>query len=124
MAGARALHHVEYLALTLVLIGSALAVRDQLGWAYWAFLLAPDVFGLLPASLLGRASARGYLPPRGVWLYNVWHTFTVPILIGVVALLLLPIGSPWPLLGWLTHISVDRLLGFGLRGDDGGQAVF
>src|SRR2546426_6495306 len=93
-------------------------------WAYWGFLLAPDVFGLLPATLLGRAHARGYLPPRGVWLYNAWHTFTVPILVGVVALLLLPIGSPWPVLGWLTHISIDRLLGFGLRGDDGGQAVF
>jgi len=38
--GARALHHVEYLALTLVLVGAALAVRDELGWAYSAFLLA------------------------------------------------------------------------------------
>lgn len=124
MTGARLLHLVEYLALTLVLIGAAMTVRGELGWAYWAFLLAPDVFGLLPASLLGRAPARGYLPPQGVWLYNIWHTFTVPILIGVVVTLLLPIGSPGPLLGWLTHISVDRVLGFGLRGDDGGQAVF
>jgi hypothetical protein len=32
--------------------------------------------------------------------------------------------NPWPLLGWAIHISVDRFLGFGLRGDDGGQAVF
>jgi hypothetical protein len=32
-------------------------------------------------------------------------------------------GNPWPLLGWLLHISVDRLVGFGLRGDDGGQAL-
>ncbi len=123
MSRARRLHQVEYLALTLVLIGAAIVAKDKLGWAYWIYLLAPDLFGLLPASLMGRAPARGYLPPRGVWLYNVWHTFTVPILIGVVALLLLPIGSPWPLLGWMTHISVDRLLGFGLRGDDGGQAV-
>jgi hypothetical protein len=59
-----------------------------------------------------------------VWLYNVWHTFTLPLVIGVVLILLIPFGSPWPLLGWLIHISVDRFLGFGLRGDDGGQAIF
>jgi hypothetical protein len=28
------------------------------------------------------------------------------------------------LFGWLLHVAVDRLLGFGLRGDDGGQALF
>ena len=39
------------------------------------------------------------------------------------ALLLLFTGNPWPLLGWLLHISLDRLMGFGLRGDDGGQAL-
>jgi len=37
--------------------------------------------------------------------------------------LLLIAGNPWPLLGWLLHISVDRLVGFGLRGEDGGQAL-
>src|SRR5438270_11970632 len=49
--------------------------KDQLSWTFWLFLLAPDLFGLLPAALMGRAPARGYLPPRGIWLYNVWHTF-------------------------------------------------
>src|SRR5437660_6113272 len=98
--------------------------KDQLSWTFWLFLLAPDLFGLLPAALMGRAPARGYLPPRGIWLYNVWHTFTPPLLIGAVLALLVPFGSPWPLLGWLLHLSADRFLGFGLRGDDGGQAVF
>jgi hypothetical protein len=123
MTRAEVIHRVEYLALSLFLVGAAIAAKDQLGWAFWLFLLAPDLFGLLPASLMGRAPARGYLPPRGVWLYNVWHTFTPPLLIGVVLTLLIPLGSPFPLLGWLIHISVDRFLGFGLRGDDGGQAV-
>jgi len=95
---ARAIHRTEYLALTLVLVGAAIAAKDQLSWTFWLFLLAPDLFGLLPASLMGRAPARGYLPPRGVWLYNVWHTFTPPLLIGVVLALLVPFGSPWPLL--------------------------
>lgn len=112
----------EYLALTLVLIATAIYMRDQLGWAYWVFLVAPDVFGLVPAMFFGKSPGRGYIPPRAVWLYNLWHTFTVPILLWVLlALLFTMVGSPWPLLGWLTHISLDRMLGFGLRGSDGGQ---
>jgi hypothetical protein len=119
-----AIHRTEYLALTLVLIGAAIVKRDELGWAYWFFLAAPDLFGLVPAMFFGKAPARGYLPPRAVWLYNLWHTLTVPIVIAVaVALLFTMVGSPWPLLGWFTHISVDRLLGFGLRGEDGGQTI-
>ena len=117
------IHRIEYLAFALLLVGAAIWQKDQLGWPFWVFLLAPDVFGLVPASLMGRAPARGYLPPRGVWLYNVWHSYTVPLVLWIGALLLY-LGNPWPLLGWLTHISVDRLLGFGLRGNDGGQAVF
>jgi hypothetical protein len=73
---------------------------------------------------MGPAPARGYLPPRGVWLYNIWHSFTPPLVIAVTLYLLIQVASPWPLLGWALHISVDRLLGFGLRGDDGGQALF
>jgi uncharacterized protein DUF4260 len=121
---ATGIHRSEYLALTLVLVGAAIVTKDQLGWAFWLFLLAPDLFGLLPASFMGPAPARGYLPPRGVAVYNIWHSFTPPLVIGIVLALLVPLGSPWSLLGWLIHISVDRLLGFGLRADDGGQALF
>lgn len=124
MRQATSIHRTEYLALALVLVGAAVVNKDQLGWMFWLFLLAPDLFGLLPASLMGPAPARGYLPPRGVWLYNVWHSFTPPLVIGVVLVLLYPVASPWPLLGWAIHVAVDRLLGFGLRGDDGGQALF
>ena len=124
MRQATAIHRTEYLALAVVLVGVSIIEKDQLGWEFWLFLLAPDLFGLLPASFMGPTPARGYLPPRGVWLYNVWHSFTPPLVIGVALALLVPLGSPWPLLGWTTHISVDRLLGFGLRGDDGGQAIF
>jgi uncharacterized protein DUF4260 len=116
-------HRIEYLGIFLLLAGAAIWQKDQLGWPFWFFVLAPDLFGFVPASLLGRAPARGHLPPRGVWLYNIWHTYTVPIVAWVVVLLIYPV-NPWPLLGWLAHISADRLFGFGLRGDDGGQAVF
>ena len=67
MRQAAGIHRTEYLALVLVLVGVGIVGKDQLGWAFWLFLLAPDLFGLLPASFLGPAPARGYLPPRGVW---------------------------------------------------------
>jgi len=119
---ARVIHHSEYLALALLLVGAAIWQKDQITLWFWFWLLAPDLFGYVPAFLFGRRPAKGYLPPRAVWLYNVWHNYTLPAVIWI-ALLLLLAGNPWPLLGWLLHISLDRLMGFGLRGDDGGQAV-
>ncbi|HJW48630.1 MAG TPA: DUF4260 family protein [Candidatus Limnocylindria bacterium] len=119
---ARIVHHSEYLALSLLLIGAAVWQKDQITAWFWFWLLAPDLFGYVPAFFFGRPPAKGYLPPRAVWLYNLWHNFTLPVAL-FVALLLLFAGNPWPLLGWLLHISVDRLVGFGLRGEDGGQAL-
>ena len=123
MRQAAGIHRTEYLAASLIFVGAAIWQKDQLGWTFWLLLLAPDLFGLLPASLFGPAPARGYLPPRGVWLYNLWHTYTAPAVLWISALLVFAV-NPWPLLGWGIHISVDRLVGFGLRGDDGGQAIF
>ena len=122
MMRARIVHHSEYLALSLLLIGAAVWQKDQITLWFWFWLLAPDIFGYVPAFLFGRPPAKGYLPPRAVWLYNLWHNYTLPIM-SWFALLLLFTGNPWPLVGWLLHISLDRLMGFGLRGDDGGQAL-
>ena len=122
MMRARIVHHSEYLALSLLLIGAAVWQKDQITAWFWFWLVAPDVFGLLPAFLFGASPAKGYLPPRGVWLYNLWHNFTLPAVLWI-ALLFLIAGNPWPLLGWMLHIAADRTLGFGLRGADGGQGV-
>ena len=119
---ARIVHHSEYLALALLLIGAAVWQKDQITAWFWFWLVAPDLFGLVPAFLFGASPAKGYLPPRAVWLYNLWHNFTLPAVLWT-ALLLLIAGNPWPLLGWLLHIAADRTLGFGLRGADGGQGV-
>ena len=119
---ARVVHHSEYLALSLLLIGAAVWQKDQITAWFWFWLLAPDLFGYVPALFFGRPPAKGHLPPRAVWLYNLWHNFTLPVAL-FVALLLLVGGNPWPLLGWLLHISLDRLVGFGLRGENGGQAL-
>lgn len=122
MMRARIVHHSEYLALALLLIGAAIWQKDQITAWFWFWLVAPDLFGLVPSFLFGASPGRGYIPPRAVWLYNVWHNFTLPAVLGI-ALLILFAGNSWPLLGWLLHVSLDRLMGFGLRGEDGGQAL-
>ena len=122
MMRARIVHHSEYLALALLLVGAAIWQKDQITAWFWFWLIAPDLFGLVPAFLFGASPAKGYLPPRAVWLYNLWHNFTLPAVLWI-ALLFLFAGDPWPLLGWLLHIAADRTLGFGLRGPDGGQAL-
>ncbi|TMF54276.1 MAG: DUF4260 family protein [Chloroflexi bacterium] len=122
MMRARVVHHSEYLALALLLVGAAIWQKDQITAWFWFWLIAPDLFGLVPAFFFGASPTKGYLPPRAVWLYNLWHNFTLPAVLWI-ALLFLFAGNPWPLLGWLLHIAADRTLGFGLRGPDGGQAL-
>jgi hypothetical protein len=120
---ARLIHHAEYVVLLVVLVTLAAWQRDQLNaWLFWPLVLAPDVLGYLPASLMGRAPEKGALPPRGVPLYNLWHTYVLPLALGAA----LTVGTgavPWPLLGWLIHITLDRAAGFGLRAADGRQGT-
>ena len=117
---ARAIHTVEYAVIALALAGLAWVRGGELGAAFWILLVAPDI-GLVVAPLLGPMPGRGAIPARAVPMYNLAHTYTVPVLIGV-ALLFTDI-PPWALRGWLIHITADRALGFGLRGPDGGQAL-
>ena len=79
-------------------------------WGLFAvLLLAPDVF------------MAGYLagPRLGALVYNVGHTYAVPIGIGAVAL-----GTSSVLLGagaliWAAHIGMDRAMGYGLKHPSG-----
>jgi hypothetical protein len=117
---ARVLHVVEYVVIALALAGAAWLRGGELGSAFWVLLVAPDA-GLVVAPLFGRMPGRGMIPPRAVPIYNLGHTYTIPIVVWL-ALAFTDI-APWPLLGWLIHISADRALGYGLRGPDGGQAL-
>jgi hypothetical protein len=117
---ARIIHVVEYVVMTAVLAWVAWMQRDQLGSLFWVLLVAPDL-GLVVAPALGPMPGRGRLPPRAVLVYNLFHTYVIPVLLWLGAL---AVGiAPWPLLGWLIHISADRALGYGLRAPDGGQAL-
>ena len=117
---ARAIHIVEYAVIAAALAGLAWLRDGELGAAFWILLVAPDV-ALVVAPLLGPMPGRGAIPARAVPIYNLAHTYTVPVMFWI-ALLFTDI-APWPLLGWLIHISADRALGFGVRGPDGGQAL-
>ena len=78
-------------------------------WLFLIFLLVPDVFMV------------GYMRNSkfGALVYNVGHTYVTPALLFGFFLLshkfvLLPIS-----LIWIAHISMDRVLGFGLKLDSG-----
>jgi hypothetical protein len=117
---ARVLHVIEYAVIALVLAYVAWLRGAELGPVFWILLVAPDI-GLVVAPLLGPMPGRGAISARAVPIYNLGHTFTIPIAVWVA--LSFTTIAPWPLLGWLIHISADRALGFGLRGPDGGQAL-
>jgi len=118
----RAIHVVEYALLAIAFAGAAYVQRDQLGVLFWILLVGPDI-GLVVAPAFGPMPAGGRLPSRAVPVYNALHTYTVPVLLWIGAWASSASIGPWPLLGWLIHISADRALGFGLRGPDGGQAL-
>ncbi|GAC44725.1 DUF4260 family protein [Pediococcus acidilactici] len=74
---------------------------------------------LLATFLIFDVGALGYLvsPKMGNYLYNLTHTFTLPLILScsylvgenVLGKMTLPI-----ILVWLIHITIDRLLGWKL----------
>lgn len=95
------------------------------GWAWGAAtvgLIAPDLVML--GGIGAAPTAHGVLPHRIVPAYNLVHRPVGPVLL-MVAVGVAPITHaafvPWFVLGlaWLTHICLDRALGFGLRAPDG-----
>lgn len=105
--------------IRLILKSEALAFFIAAIWAYhlvgaswWLFLvlvLTPDFFMV------------GYLKDSkiGALIYNIGHTYVAPFLLLCAYLasrtpVLLPIAVIW-----LAHISMDRMLGYGLKLDTG-----
>lgn len=104
----RSLLRIEGLAIAAV--SAALYARTGASWWLFAGLwLAPDL------------SMLGYLisPCRGARIYNAFHTYTVPIVLGLMGFLFNAAGMiPFALI-WVNHIAVDRLLGYGLKYSNG-----
>jgi hypothetical protein len=101
---------VQYLlrieGLAVAAVSAVLYARTGASWWLFAALwLAPDL------SILGYLAS----PCRGARVYNAFHTYTVPIILGLMAWLLHAMALvPFALI-WVNHIGVDRLLGFGLK---------
>jgi hypothetical protein len=75
-------------------------------WLWFALLfLVPDI------------SMLGYLTgvKRGAAIYNLFHTYTIPLLAYVGCWLSSQTSSCWLLLIWVSHIGFDRLMGYGLK---------
>ena len=86
-------------------------------WGIILILLAPDL------------SMLGYLfgPRVGAFAYNLAHTYAVPILIPISAIVLLEPDTVRQFLDhvvaitllWIIHIAFDRVLGYGLKETSG-----
>lgn len=96
--------------LAVAAVSAVLYARTGASWWLFAVLwLAPDL------------SMLGYLisPCRGARFYNAFHTYTLPIVLGLSGWLLHAHGLvPFALI-WTNHIGVDRLLGYGLKYSNG-----
>lgn len=100
----RVLLHVEGAVVAV----AAVTLYVHLGYPWWLLVvlaLAPDL------------SMLGYLggPAAGAVTYDLAHTYAVPVALGVVGVLA---GSDLAVeiaLIWITHIGVDRAIGYGLK---------
>jgi hypothetical protein len=93
-------------ALAMAVLTVVLYARSGASWWLFAALwLAPDL------SMLGYLAG----PDLGARIYNSIHAYATPATLVVCALLLGVQGFVPVALIWANHISVDRLLGYGLK---------
>ena len=81
-------------------------------WAL-ALWLVPD------AALLLGGRSEGRIAPWAVPFYNAAHALPGPCALAAAALAA-PAVAPFAVL-WLSHVALDRSIGYGLRAADGGQ---
>jgi len=100
----RLLLHAEGAAVA----AAAVALYFHEGFDWWLLLvlaLAPDLAML------------GYLagPRAGAAAYDLVHTYVLPVLLGAAGVIWDSDAALAVALIWLTHIGVDRALGYGLK---------
>jgi hypothetical protein len=99
-----ALLRAEGVALLLL---SVLLYRETGGgWLmFGGLLLAPDL------SMLGYLAG----PKLGAAIYNTFHTYAVPAVVGALGMILAsPLAMAVALI-WFAHIGMDRTVGYGLK---------
>jgi hypothetical protein len=109
-AGAHVLVFLRLEGLAAAALAAVFYARTGASWWLFAALwLTPDLsmLGYLGGSRLG---AR---------IYNAIHSYVTPATLAVMAVLLKSPGLlPYALI-WISHIGVDRLMGYGLKYPDG-----
>lgn len=75
-------------------------------WMYVILLLAPDI------GILGYASKNNKV---GSYIYNAFHTYSLPVALGAFTLFFGPKMIVFISLIWIAHIGMDRLFGYGLK---------
>jgi hypothetical protein len=119
-------YRLEYAVGTLAILGIVFGWRmavlrefplgDVL--LFVLFLALPDLVAFVPMAF-ARAPP-GTWPPWGPPLYNVMHSLLVWA--GIFLVLWVVTGTIfWPLLGWATHITLDRAVGYHLRAPASGS---
>ena len=90
-----------------VAVGALVLYFDaDYGWLVLVLLiLAPDL------SMIGYVGG----PAVGAVIYDVVHTYTLPVGLGVIGVVGDSSTATQIALIWLAHIGVDRLLGYGLK---------
>ena len=100
----RVLLRLEGLAIAAV--GVALYSEvDVSWWLFLALILAPDL------AFIGYAAGAA----TGAFAYNLTHNLILPIALGATGVVADSDPATAVALVWLTHIGVDRLLGYGLK---------
>ena len=100
----RSLLHVEGAVAAV----AAVALYFHLGYPWWLLVvlaLAPDL------SMLGYVAG----PAVGAIAYDLAHTYAVPVILGTIGVLADANLAVQLALIWITHIGVDRAIGYGLK---------
>jgi hypothetical protein len=100
----RALLHVEGAAVAIASIALYFNA-DYPWWLLVVLVLAPDL------SMVGYVAG----PTVGAAAYDVAHTYTLPIVLGTIGVIAGAETAVQVSLIWLTHIGVDRAIGYGLK---------
>jgi hypothetical protein len=100
----RALLHAEGLAVAV----AAIALYFHADYPWWllvALALAPDLsmVGYLAGSRIGAAA------------YDAAHTYALPVALAAIGVIVDGETAMQIALIWLTHIGVDRAVGYGLK---------
>ena len=100
----------------LVALAGAVALIGPWALALW---LVPDV--ALIAGVRRGFAEHGRLAPRAVPFYNAVHSLPAPVAVSVIgAAAANPLVAGLGVL-WISHIALDRAMGFGLRTPTGEQ---